>query len=146
MPSYRAVMEWLDRYPKFAQNYARARDIQVDLKAEEVVDIADDSSLDWITDQDGNRIVDHEHINRARLRVDARKWIAGKLKPKKYGDKLLHTGGDGEAPIAVKLSLDYSLLDAHELVQLKRLVEKATPRKSEALTIEGEVAEEGDDG
>src|SRR6478609_5777754 len=80
MPSYRAVMEWLEKYPAFAQKYARARDIQTDLIAEEILDIADDSSRDWVTDPDGNRIVDHDHISRTRLRVDTRKWIAGKLK------------------------------------------------------------------
>jgi hypothetical protein len=145
MPSYRTVMEWLDRYPDFARKYARARDIQIDLKAEEIVEIADDSSRDWITDADGNRLVDHDHISRDRLRVDARKWIAGKLKPKKYGDKLLHTGADGEGLIAVKLSLDYSLLAPHEMVQLRALIAKAMPKgieASEGPTIEGEAMEE----
>jgi terminase small subunit-like protein len=138
MPSYSAVMEWLDRYPNFAKEYARARDIQIDLKAEEIVDIADDSSRDWITDADGDRLADHNHISRDRLRVDARK-----LKSKKYGDKLLHTGAEGEGPVAVKLALDYSLLAPHEMVQLRALIEKAMPRQteeSEPLMIEGEAA------
>ena len=32
--------------------------------------------------------------------------MAGKLLPKVYGDKLLHTGADGEGPVEVKLALD----------------------------------------
>jgi Bacteriophage Sf6, terminase small subunit-like len=107
--------------------------------------ISDDSSRDWITDVDGNRVVDHDHINRARLRVDSRKWVTSKLKPRKYGDKLLHTGGDGEGPVAVKLALDYSLLAPAELLQLKNLILKATPKPAaEPLQIEGEVAEDGE--
>ena len=77
--------------------------------------------------------------------MDARKWIAGKLKPKKYGDKLLHSGGDGEGPVAVKLALDYSLLTPHEMVQMLALIEKAMPKgieASEGPTIEGEAMEE----
>jgi hypothetical protein len=49
------------------------------------------------------RVVDQEHIGRSRLRVDARKWLASKLKPKKYGEKLSTelTGADG-GPVVVK--------------------------------------------
>ncbi len=43
------------------------------------------------------RLVDHEHIQRSRLRVDARKWLMSKMAPKKYGEKLQHTG-DGGGP------------------------------------------------
>jgi hypothetical protein len=54
--------------------------------------IADDASKEFIvtTNEDGAQIKrpDHEHINRARLRVDTRKWMAAKLAPKKYGDRV----------------------------------------------------------
>ncbi len=77
--------------------------------------------------------------------MDSRKWVTSKLKPRKYGDKLLHTGGDGEGPVAVKLALDYSLLAPAELLQLKNLILKATPKPAaEPLQIEGEVAEDGE--
>ncbi len=39
-------------------------------------------------DKDGKKALDHEHVQRSRLRVDTRKWAAGKLAPKRYGDKL----------------------------------------------------------
>lgn len=55
--------------------------------ADEIIDIADDGERDYIKDAEGHETVNYDHISRARLRVDARKWIASKLKPKKYGDK-----------------------------------------------------------
>jgi len=45
--------------------------------------------------------VDHEHIQRARLRVDTRKWILSKMLPKVYGDKF-QVGGDGGEPLTFK--------------------------------------------
>jgi hypothetical protein len=64
-----------------------------------VFDISDDARNDYAVDDNGNRIVDHEHINRSRLRVDTRKWYASKVLPKIYGDKLISevTGKDGGA-------------------------------------------------
>jgi hypothetical protein len=65
--------------------------------ADDIISIADDSQYDAIT-EDGKTITNIEHIQRDRLRVDARKWLAGKLRPKKYGDKL-EVGGDAANPI-----------------------------------------------
>jgi hypothetical protein len=54
----------------------------------------------------------------------------------------VETRTDGESPVAVKLALDYTLLEPPaELLQLKRLIEKATPQVTagpEPLQIEGE--------
>ena len=52
--------------------------------------IADDASGDYVTTSDGKRIVDHENIQRSRLRVDAGEWAAARLAPKKYGDHVSH--------------------------------------------------------
>ena len=52
--------------------------------------IANDASGDYVTTSDGKRIVDHENIQRSRLRVDARQWAAARLAPKKYGDHISH--------------------------------------------------------
>lgn len=81
MPRQSAVYEWLIRHPEFAEAYARAREDQADTLADEIIDIADTSAQ-------GDE-------QRAKLRVDARKWIAAKLKPKKYGEKIQteHSGG-----------------------------------------------------
>src|SRR6478736_3110654 len=68
----------------------RAREEQADKLFQEIIEIADDASGDYVTTSDGKRIVDHENIQRSRLRVDARKWAAARLAPKKYGDRVEH--------------------------------------------------------
>ena len=68
----------------------RAREEQADKFFKEIIEIADDASGDYVTTSDGKRIVDHENIQRSRPRVDARKWAAARLAPKKYGDHISH--------------------------------------------------------
>jgi hypothetical protein len=99
MPSMTTVMRWLadEAKQEFRLHYAHAREAQADLLAAEILEIADDSSGDIIIDKDGITRVDREFVARARLRVDARKWLAGKLAPKKYGDRIEHTGVDAGA-------------------------------------------------
>lgn len=88
------IFDWIANFPDFADKYARAREAQADYLADEILEIADEVSRDTIITPDGIIIENKEWINRSKLRVDARKWIASKLKPKKYGDKLdlEHTG------------------------------------------------------
>lgn len=101
MPSQSMVFRWLadERYASFRERYARAREAQADAIFDEMLDIADDGSNDWMERrrEDGSvdEVVNHEHISRSKLRVDARKWMAGKLRPKVYGDKLDLTSSDG---------------------------------------------------
>lgn len=101
MPSISTVMRWLadERYGAFREQYVRAREAQADVMAEEILQIADDGRNDTQVDDEGRVIVDHDHIARSRLRVDARKWLASKMAPKKYGDKITaeHTGPNGSA-------------------------------------------------
>lgn len=98
MPSKYTVMNWLRRYPEFKKLYDIACAERAEAYAEEIVDIADDGTNDWAERQleNGNTITvfDHEHVQRSKLRVEARKWICAKMKPKKFGDKLEleHTG------------------------------------------------------
>lgn len=87
MPDLRTVMRWLEADESFRQQYARAREIQAEVFAEEIVAIADDGSNDTYVDEEGKTHVDQDVIARSKLRVEARKWIACKLLPKKYGDK-----------------------------------------------------------
>ena len=100
------LQTWLGDEAKtgFRDQYAHARDMQADALFDEALEIADDVSGDWSTDKDGKKVLDHEHIQRSRLRVDTRKWAAGKLAPKRYGDKMQHTG-DGGGPIRTEVDL-----------------------------------------
>ncbi len=106
MPDKATVLRWLGDEAKadFRDQYAHARDMQADALFDEALEIADDASGDWSTDKDGKKVPDHENIQRSRLRVDTRKWAAGKVAPKRYGDKIQHTG-DGGGPIRTEVDL-----------------------------------------
>lgn len=91
MPACSTVFKWLNEQPAFSEQYARARETQADTIFDEILDIADDGHNDWMLRNFGEeaRYVENgEAIRRSVLRIDARKWMAGKLRPKKYGDKL----------------------------------------------------------
>lgn len=87
MPNRATVFRWLAANTEFRDQYNAARDAQADALADEILDIADDSQGDTYVDAEGRQRVDSEAIARSRLRVDARKWIAAKLKPKAYGER-----------------------------------------------------------
>lgn len=73
-PSAPTVCRWLrmEETAWFAEQYARAREAQADALFNDILDIVDQAEDPQI----------------ARLRMDARKWMAGKLRPKVYGDKV----------------------------------------------------------
>lgn len=87
MPDRVTVFRWIAAHDEFRNQYARAREAQADTLFEEILDIADDGWNDSYVDDNGTRRTDQEVIARSRLRVDARKWMASKLAPKKYGDR-----------------------------------------------------------
>lgn len=90
MPSVVSVREWINEDGELAKQYAHAREAQADFYADEIIEIAD-------TETDPQR---------ARVRIDARKWIASKMLPKVFGDKLTQelTGKDG-APLVPILNV-----------------------------------------
>lgn len=88
-PTHSTVIEWQEGDPDFADRYARARRDGLDALAEEMIEIADDATNDFMTrtsETGVNKVLDAEHVNRSRLRIDARKWLLSKLRPDKYGD------------------------------------------------------------
>lgn len=117
MPSAVSVYTWLRKDEAFFNNYVRAREDQADTLADQIVQIADDGSNDTYVTEAGAEVVNHDHIARLRLRVEARKWVAAKLKPKKYGDKVETTvQGPGGGPMENKHTIEFV---------------NASPRKSE---------------
>lgn len=91
MPAKGTVFVWLSKHKEFQDQYAHAREIQADCLFDETLAIADqyDSAVEMLNP---------DHIQRAKLRIDTRKWIAGKLRPKVYGEKRIneHSGPDGK--------------------------------------------------
>lgn len=72
MPSRVAVWKWSKRYPEFRDEMTRARLAGADILADETVDIAD-------TEDDPQR---------AKNRIEARRWLAGVINPRRYGPRL----------------------------------------------------------
>lgn len=97
MPGIATVFRWLNVHSDFQEQYTRAREEQAETLADEIVGIADDGLNDTYIDENGMRRTDTDVIARSKLRVEARKWVASKLKPKRYGDKIVQevTGADG---------------------------------------------------
>ena len=109
IPNKPCILKWLRDFPDFATQYAHAREMQMELMATEIIEIADDGSNDTYTVGEGDdeeERVNTDHINRSRLRVDTRKWLMSKLAPKKYGEKVQQevTGNIGVTGLAEILS------------------------------------------
>lgn len=117
MPSKTTVLRWLRQNEEFRAQYARAREDQADAFADEILDISDDGRRDYVPDEDGHEVVDHDHIQRSKLRVETRKWLMGKMAPKKYGDRL-QLANDPDDPIG-------TLTDEQLEAKLAALLEKA---------------------
>lgn len=99
MPATTTFFRWIRENQSFRQQYAYATEERTEAMAEDLLDIADDGSNDLMTIQKGHETYEVENkevTNRSRLRVDTRKWLMSKMKPKKYGDKVDVTS-DGKA-------------------------------------------------
>jgi hypothetical protein len=114
-PDERRVREWSqDLKHPFSPQYVRARELGYLKMAEELLEISDDGTNDWMEregkDGSSHTVVDHEHIARSRLRVDTRKWLLSKALPKVFGDRVTTevTGKDG-GPIETKDVSDIEL-------------------------------------
>lgn len=112
MPGKSTVCRWLATNDKFRDQYARAREMQADILADETLDIADDGRNDWMEKfgKDGEAIgwqVNGEAIGRSKLRVDARRWYAGKLAPKKYGEKIAVGGAEDLPPVQAAVQVRF---------------------------------------
>lgn len=119
MPKKATVFRWLGKYEEFRDQYARAREEQAESMADEIVSIADEECTmvkhgDGKEDKEVEVVFDSTAVARNRLRIDARKWVAAKLKPKKYGDKVTqeHTGVDG-GPIESNLNVTMTPQEAY---------------------------------
>lgn len=114
MPNKSTVFRWLAEFSGFGDQYARARETQADTLADDILSIADDGRNDWMArygKDDAGWTENGEALRRSQLRIDSRKWLAGKMRPKKYGDKLdlSHSG---------TVTLSEAELDAKLLVLL----------------------------
>ncbi|MDR1695597.1 MAG: hypothetical protein LBR69_03060 [Endomicrobium sp.] len=93
---------WLREDKSLSDQYVRAKEFGLEAMAEDILAIADDTSNDTYTDENGKERCDNEVVQRSRLKIDARKWLMSKLAPKKYGDKVALEGPEG-GPLQVSV-------------------------------------------
>ena len=109
MPNRATVYRWLLEQPAFCDKYARAREEQADTLADEIIAIADESpEINEVRDKNGDVIdikIDSGYVAYQKQRIEARKWTAMKLKPKKYGDKL-ELAGDPNSPLKMEVQVE----------------------------------------
>jgi len=93
MPGRQTVLKWLHTVPQFREDYYHARRVQAEGIIDDILDIADDKDNDWkmITLANGTTkiVADNEAIQRSRVRIDTRKWVASKMIPQLYGEKAI---------------------------------------------------------
>lgn len=90
MPSMQTVFNWMGKNPDFVEQYTRAKEASADAHADRIADIGEQTLRGKYDPQ------------AARVAIDAMKWTASKLKPRKYGDKL-ELSGDKDAPLTVQV-------------------------------------------
>lgn len=111
MPAMSQIFNWLAANKSFQEQYARAKQESADAMAEDMLEIADST------------YASRDEVAKAKLRVETRQWIASKLKPKKYGDRI---SVDGEETITHRFEdLDDEQLDAAIKARENRLSKDA---------------------
>lgn len=117
-PAEGSVYRWLEKHENFREKYTRARERQAERRAEELILIAD-------TEKDAAI---------ARNRIEARKWIAAKLLPKKYGDRTVTelTGANGGAiQLEAKRTINFENVDEESLQQIEQALRLALAKPAE---------------
>lgn len=89
MPHMVTILRWLRDDVEFRSMYARAKDDAADALADDILDLAD------------RVLTDEIDANSARVAIDAKKWVAAKLKPRKYGDKIDMTTNGKDLPTPI---------------------------------------------
>ena len=104
MPSSRTFFKWIDDDNEKVKQYERSLELRSEMLFDEIIEIADKQGEDIGEDENGNKVVNHNIVQRNRLQIDARKWALSKMFPKKFGDKTIHSG-DADNPIQTTFSI-----------------------------------------
>lgn len=131
MPEITRVFKEAMPDPDFAQQYARATAVRAEQLFDEIFEISDDASNDYMerTGKDGESlgwVENGEVINRSRLRIDTRKWALARMNPRKYGEKLALGGDEDAPPIKTTGQLNIAGLTVDQLLVLEQAI-KQTP-------------------
>ena len=120
MPGISTISRWIEEKPLFRAKYALAREKQADAIFDQCLDIADEAANDILYDNNGQAMLNNVSVQRAKLRIDTRFRIAGKLNSK-YADK-----GAGVADVLNvthnNLTIDARALDGEQRDKLRSLL------------------------
>ena len=131
-PSAAVIYKQLAMNDVFQESYTRAREMQQDTYAEEIVAIADGDHPDFVSATPEDR----------KMAIEARKWVMGKLRPKKYNDQVMRmeiTGKDG-TPLVPTQEIDVSSLtdEARDSLRFALTAIEAREGETEDLNIDGD--------
>jgi len=132
MPNWTTVQLRISTDDAFRAKYEKAVQDRADRLADEILDLADAPMPEWLEGPGASAWVQQK-----RLQVDARKWVASKLKPRTYGDRLdvsvtdnrisvLGALEQAQQRVAIGMSKDSNVLDV-DVKQMKEPVEVGTP-------------------
>ena len=121
MPSQQSVYTWLKQDEDFLERYARAREAQADKLAKEILELSDKI-------EDDNPV----KVQRARLQVDSRKWLAARLAPKKYSDHITHDVKGGGIKFQPQILIQCSSDEGEGFIDVR-----AAPEAARSLPQQG---------
>jgi hypothetical protein len=103
MPSPQVIYRWMAADPSFKERFAQARELGEEVIVQECLDIADNATNDWMEKLDKNAqpigwVLNGEHVQRSKLRIETRLKLLAKWNPRKWGDRQI-IAGDAEAPL-----------------------------------------------
>lgn len=92
MPALSTVMLWLNQFTEFSEQFTRGCELRAQVHAEEIIEIADDSRRDYVERKrkDGTPYLafERDHVERAKVRIDARLRLMAAMNPKRFGQKV----------------------------------------------------------
>jgi hypothetical protein len=118
MPNVATVFRWLEKEASFRDLYTHARDNMAHAIFDECLMIADAAKGDMAEDGTPNNV----NVQRAKLRIDTRFRMAGKLNPKVYSDRMEQLGA---VPVTINnntMNIDARSLDAGQRDSLRQLL------------------------
>ena len=118
---------------RFSYQYAKARIVQAEGFVDECADIADDSSEDW--EERENKKTDtsylspnHEVINRSKLRVNTRQWLAQVYLPKVReltNNFKIQSQNTSDVNLNLSSEIDFSQFNSEQIVLIRKLLESS---------------------
>ena len=128
-PSNVYIYQWFNANhknydPEFLNNYVQACDIRADKIFDEMLELADSKDDIAYTDEKGRQRIDWGKVQRNKIQIDTRKWVLGRMKPKKYGDRITNVHEGGDKPIDV---VDYTKLSPETLEEIAKQADAGKP-------------------